>query len=86
MALAMLGGCLLWRPFLSSKLSDVEIDNDKDWAAFGITNLKELASSMTKGDILFFGGAKLEKLSPGSIGSMLTSHDLGNDPTWSYAE
>jgi hypothetical protein len=62
----------------------MEIDADKPWEAYGITNLKELATSMQKGDILFMDGTRLAKSSPSSIGSILTTHDFGNDPTWTY--
>lgn len=68
----------------ASKISEVDIDCDKPWEAFGITSLKELAAAMAKGDMLFFGGAALVKISPSSIGSILTTHDFGNDPTWEY--
>lgn len=68
----------------ASKISEVEIDCDKPWAGMGITNLKELAAAMAKGAMLFFDGTKLVKISPSSIGSILTTHDLGNDPTWEY--
>jgi len=68
----------------ANKLSEIEIDCDKPWAGMGITNLKELATAMTKGDMLFSDGTRLIKISPGSIGSILTTHDLGNNPTWEY--
>lgn len=68
----------------ASKISEVDIDCDKPWVGFGITNLKELAATMTKGDMLFFDSTRLVKISPGSIGSILTTHDWGNDPTWEY--
>jgi len=67
-----------------AKWSQVDIDADKDWGAFGITNLKELAAAMNKGDMLFFDSTKLLKITPGSIGTNLTTHDIGNDPTWEY--
>jgi len=76
--------CILIKPRPARKLSELEIDSDKDWLGFGITNVKELAASMTKGDILFFDGVKLVKLSPGPIGTMLTTHGFGSEPTWSY--
>ena len=67
-----------------SKWSQVVIDADKSWESFGITNLKELAEAMTKGNMIFFDGTRLVKISPGSIGTNLISHDWGNDPTWGY--
>lgn len=79
-----ISNCILIKPRAAKKLSELEIDTDKDWGGFGITNVKELAASMARGDILFFDGARLAKLAPDSIGTMLTTHDFGNDPTWSY--
>jgi hypothetical protein len=57
-----------------TKLSELGIDKDKDWGgAFGIENLKELATGMTKGDIVFFGsGGVLKKISPGPLTDFLT--------------
>ncbi len=51
---------------------------------YGITNVKELAAGMNKGDILYFNGAILAKITPGSIGTCLTAHDLGAIPTFEY--
>ncbi len=78
-------GCLLVRPVAARKLSELVIDQDKDWAAFAMTNVKEIAEGMSKGDIVYHDGNGLRKLSPGSIGTNLTSHDFDNDVTWSIA-
>ncbi len=67
-----------------TKLSQLLIDADKDWAAFGITDIKEVAAGMAKGDLPFFDGAVISKISPGSIGTMLTTQGLGADPIWSF--
>jgi hypothetical protein len=67
-----------------TKLSEMEVDTDKPWEAFGITNLKELTATMAKGDMLFFDSTRLVKITPSSIGSILTTHDMGNAPTWEY--
>ena len=66
------------------KLSQLLIDADKDWKGKGITNLKHIAEAMAMGDTVVFDGTKLIKIVPSSIGSMLTTHEYGNDPTWSY--
>ncbi len=66
------------------RLSQLIIDTDKDWEGKGITKLKQVAEGMARGDTAFFDGTKLIRIIPGSIGSMLTTHDFGNDPTWSY--
>ena len=77
-------GCLLIRPKVVSKLSELVIDADKLWSEKGLTNVKEIAEGMVKGDMVFSDGVKLVRITPGSIGTMLTCHDLGNDLTWSY--
>jgi len=51
---------------------------------YGMTNVKELAAGMVKGDVLFCNGTILAKLSPGSIGTEVMSHDWGADPTFEY--
>ena len=78
-----LSSALLIKPAL--KLSELIIDADKDWKGYGMTDVKQVASGMIEGDVIFRDGAKLEKLTPGPIGTMLTTHEFGNDPTWSYA-
>ena len=67
-----------------NRLSELAIDANKLWGAKGIANVKELAAGMTKGDLVIFDGTRLAKITPGPIGTMLTTHDFGNDPTWSY--
>jgi hypothetical protein len=65
-------------------LSALEIDVNKDWQGMSITKVKELVSGMQKGDLLFFDGNRLAKSTPGPIGTVLTGHDIGADPTWEY--
>jgi hypothetical protein len=77
-------GCLLARPKAVHRLSEIIIDADKSWQSWGITNIKELTEGMNRGDMVFFDGTGLTKITPGPIGTMLTAHDFGNDPTWSY--
>ncbi len=51
----------------TTKLSRLEIDADKDWGGYGITNLKQVAAGMGKGDIIYQDVglvALLNKLSP----------------------
>ncbi len=69
---------------LKTNLADLEIDADKDWQGLGITNIKELVGGMQKGDLLFFDGTHLAKSTPGTVGTVLTGHDIGADPTWEY--
>lgn len=73
---------LLQIPQSITALSELEIDVDKDWQGFGITNLKELASGMKKGDVIVHDGSRLVKLSPDSSGNELTSEGPGHSATW----
>ena len=70
--------------YSASKISQVDIDCDKNWLIKGITSLKELAAGMAKGDTVFFDGTELVIINPGSIGSQLITHDAGNPPTFGY--
>lgn len=66
-----------------SKLSELTIDADKDMSGRGVYNLKELAPSMQKGDIIYKGaGGVLVKLSPGPIGYELTCHNPNHEISW----
>jgi hypothetical protein len=51
---------------------------------YGITNLKELAAGMTKGDLFVHNGTILARISPGAIGTNLMSHDFGFMLTWEF--
>lgn len=66
-----------------SALSGLTIDADKGWLAFGIENIKEVAAGMTKGDMIIFDGAGIARISPGAIGTKLTTQGMGADPIWS---
>ena len=78
----LLGGALL--VVSPNKWSQIQIDQDKDWAGMGITDIKELADNMAQGDTFYFDGTKLTKITPGSIGTILTTHDVGAIPTFEY--
>jgi hypothetical protein len=65
-----------------SRLSELQIDADKDWNEKAIANLKELAQGMQKGDIIYRSSAGLVKLSPGPIGHELTSSGEDNPIEW----
>ena len=82
MGLAKKGGALLEK--MPKKLSELPIDVDKAWLAFGITDLKELAAGMNKGDMAISDGTNLIIISPGSIGTNLIAHDWGNMLTFEY--
>ncbi|MBA7670779.1 hypothetical protein ES703_78926 [subsurface metagenome] len=52
--MSLLGGVI--------KLSELEIDGDKDWQGRKITNLKAIADGMVKGDIVYRGSDILERI------------------------
>jgi hypothetical protein len=79
MAMARIGSNFPYVPV--TKLSQLAIDYDKNWLQFGITNLKELAASMNKGDLLTHGG-HIVKITPGLIGTVLTAKGIGNSIAW----
>lgn len=51
---------------------------------YGITDVKQLATGMQKGDLLYSDGTKLVRISPGSIGTNLIGQDIGNPPIFGY--
>jgi len=71
-----------------TRLSQLEIDADKDWQAKGITNLKAVAEAMAHGDIAYRGAAVLEKLTAnaGKGYSFLRSRGPGMSPVWEDIE
>ena len=81
MGLMNCGGCLLTRLGIT-RLSQLEIDTDKNWGTMGISNLLELAASMTKGDMLVRSDDIIVKISPGSAGTKLTTQGSGALPEW----
>lgn len=65
-----------------AKLSELEIDVDKDWQTKGITNLKQVAALMSKGDIVVRDSNVLARLPTGPDDFVLTSAGLGKIPSW----
>lgn len=71
-----------------AKLSQLEIDTDKDWQAKGITSLKSIAGAMTHGDVAFRGNDILERLAAdaGKGYNFLRSRGPGLAPVWQDIE
>ena len=67
-----------------TKLSELTIDADKAWADKGISQLKEIVSGMTAGDIVYHDGTRLLKLSPGVLGSQLITLGPTQAPKWGW--
>lgn len=71
-----------------ARLSQLEIDADKDWKAKKITNLRAIADAMAHGDIAFRGVGILEKLEAdaGKGYNFLRSRGPGLSPVWEDIE
>lgn len=68
-----------------SRLSDITIDVDKDWQAKGITNIKQVAALMSKGDVVVKDTNILARIAAGPSGYVLTSQGAGQLPAWAPA-
>ena len=82
MSLSGNGGSLLAKGV--SQLSQVGIDADKEWSGFGISNIKEVVAGMSVGDIIYHDGNRIQKLTPGPIGSELITLGAGHNPKWGW--
>ena len=65
-----------------SKLSELQIDADKDWQGKGIANIKEMAAGMAVGDIVQHNGVRLVRLPSGTANYVLTSEGALHPVTW----
>jgi hypothetical protein len=65
-----------------TRLSELEIDADKDWREFGIINLKQVTASMSRGDLAVKETGILVRIQPGGDGLVLTSQGPGKLPVW----
>ena len=74
-------GCLLMKGGIT-KLSELEIDADKDWQGYGVINLAHLASGMARGSLLVHNGSVLASVPAGTIGDEFTSNGPGHMPEW----
>ncbi len=68
-----------------TRLSELIIDADKNWQAFGISNLEELALGMARGDLPMRGDAVLVRFQPGTVGYVCTSAGPGHLLAWAPA-
>jgi len=68
-----------------TKLSELEIDADKDWQLKGITNIKQVASGMGIGHVTQQDGSIMSTLAPGVEGHVLTSRGPGKLVYWGPA-
>jgi hypothetical protein len=65
-----------------TKLSELEIDTDKNWQSRGITNLGGVAAGMAVGHVVQRNGGKLQTLAPGPAHTVLTSEGPGHLVVW----
>jgi hypothetical protein len=68
-----------------TRLSDITIDVDKDWQTKGITNIKQVAELMAKGDLVARDTSILVRIPTGPDSYVLTSRGAGKLPTWQPA-
>ena len=73
--------CLLVKAGIT-RLSELEVDANKDWQGYGITNIAHLASGMTRGSLLVHNGSVLAAVPAGTIGNEFTSNGPGHMPEW----
>jgi hypothetical protein len=71
-----------------NKLSQLEIDTNKDWQSREIANVKAVAANMAHGDVVFRGGSILERLTAdaGNGYNFLRSRGPGLSPVWQDIE
>ena len=71
-----------------TRLSQIQVDVDKDWQVREITNLKAIAQAMGNGDIAYRGDNVLEKLTAdaGKGYNFLKSRGPGLSPVWEDIE
>ncbi|WP_411814415.1 hypothetical protein [Dehalococcoides mccartyi] len=71
-----------------NKLSQLEIDTNKDWQSREIANVKAVANNMVHGDVIFRGGSILERLTAdaGKGYNFLRSRGPGLSPVWQDIE
>jgi len=65
-----------------TRLSELAIDADKDWAGHGIVNLGGIAAGMSRGHIPQHNGTVIETLPPGADSYVLTSEGPAQLATW----
>ncbi len=68
-----------------TKLSELTIDANKDWAAKGITNIKQVADLMSKGDLVQKGDTVLVRIPAGPDSYVLTAQGPGKLCSWAPA-
>ncbi len=67
-----------------TRLSQIQIDADKDWAGMGISNIREVVAGMGVGDIIYHDGTKIVKLLLGPLGSELITKGPTHPPVWGW--
>lgn len=67
-----------------SKLSELDIDSDKDFGGFGIYNVKELVPGQAIGSLISKDPVtlKLAAVDPGTAAFMLMTKDVGHLPAY----
>ncbi len=63
--------CLLIFPTVTTKLSELIVDVDKDWGGWGIDNIKGIAAGLAHGDLYYRGPTGMDRLPAGTSGTFL---------------
>lgn len=71
-----------FRPSNAILISELEIDTDRDWKGYGITNIKEVVSGMTQGSIVHRGSTVLENVPPSTADRFLQTRGTARAPWW----
>lgn len=67
-------------------ISELTIDADKDWQAKGISNIKEVVAGMAVGDAIYHDGTRIQKITPGPLGTELKTKGPGANPIYSFPD
>lgn len=67
------------------RISQLIIDADKDWQTRGITNIKQVAALMSRGDLIVRNDSILARIQAGPLSYVLTSRGPGKKATWAPA-
>jgi len=74
----------------TTAISGLTIDADKVWedagVPMGISNIKEVAAGMAVGDMIYFNGTQIVKITPGVIGTGFKTKGTGKNPIWSFTD
>ncbi len=69
-----------------TKLSQLDIDADKDWGSYGLRKVKQIASGMATGSLAYRNASIMANFPPSTAGMQLLSGGPGHAPAWGYPD